>query len=94
MCVVCKDGFTARGFRLSRLGPRYDAPAVRWGYSAAPVVFDGLRPVVRDHVIYDSLSHTTERRDLATRWRRLSSGDSNIGDAGAKEITGAIGASG
>ena len=27
------------GFRLSRLDPRYDAPEVRWGYSAAPVVF-------------------------------------------------------
>ena len=40
-----RDGFAARWFRLSRLSPRYDAPAVRWGYSAAPVVFDGLRPI-------------------------------------------------
>ena len=47
-----------RWFRLSRHDPRYDAPAVRWGYSAAPVVFDGLRPVLRDHVIFDSLSKT------------------------------------
>ena len=46
LCVLCvRDGFTALGFRLSRLSTRYDAPVVRWGYSAAPVVFDGLRPV-------------------------------------------------
>ena len=57
VCVVCRDGFTARGFRLARLGPCYDAPAVRWDCSAAPVVSDGLRPVVRDHVIYHSLVH-------------------------------------
>ena len=67
LCVLCvRDGFTALGFRLSRLSPRYDAPEVRWGYSAAPGVFGGLRLVQHEIMSFTTLSLTPERRVLAT----------------------------
>ena len=67
-----RDGFTARGFRLSRLRPRSLRRSrpwlVRWGYSAAPGVFGwaSSRPT-RDHVIHDSLSYTRAARFGDTR---------------------------